>query len=46
LEKSKKWFSRQEAQELQKRWWQSRGKAIEISEQHKDVCAVKFSVAE
>lgn len=46
MEKPKKCISRQEAKELQKRWWQTRGKAIERSEKHKDVCAVKFSVAE
>lgn len=46
MEKPKKCISRQEAKELQERWWQTRGKAIERSEKHKDVCAVKFSVAE
>ena len=46
MEKPKKCISRQEAKELQTRWWQSRGKAIERSEKHTDVCAVKFSVAE
>lgn len=46
MEKPKKCITREKAIDLQKRWWKTRGEVIENSEKHKDVCAVKFSVAE
>ncbi|MGY5848539.1 hypothetical protein ACW6QP_14110 [Salegentibacter sp. HM20] len=46
MKKPAKCITREAAKDLQLRWWKTRGKAIETSEKHKDVCAVKFSVAE
>ncbi|CAL67085.1 hypothetical protein [Christiangramia forsetii] len=46
MEKPNKCITRARARELSVKWWETRGRVIEQSEKHPDVCAVNFSIAE